>query len=165
MFDDAAPVWHFLNVLHAIEGPEHSRTQDSGRFIIEVFPALALPALNPAFFGRSMGPRYNPTRRTFNSRDWIGVAETARSRSEEFGLPVVAQWCSEMKALQQPRKSDQDKLDAVICMLIALWWRRKPREQSAMIGDVTTGYMITPISAGVRTRLATKAAQLGVPLC
>ena len=66
--------------------------------------------------------------------------------------------------LEYPRKSDQDKLDLIICLLVALWWRAKPREQSAMIGDLTNGYMITPVSAGVRARLATKAAQLGVPL-
>ena len=29
MFDDAAPVWHFLNDLQAIENPERARTQES----------------------------------------------------------------------------------------------------------------------------------------
>jgi len=46
----------------------------------------------------------------------------------------------------QPKKSDQDQLDAAICLLIALRWRLRPREESLMLGDLASGYMILPAS-------------------
>ena len=63
-----------------------------------------------------------------------------------------------------PRKSDQDKLDAILCMLIALFWRTEPTGSCAMIGDLTSGYIVTPVSPQARIRLSLAAAQRGVSL-
>lgn len=63
MFCAASPVWRFLSTLGASEAPEEARTAVTGLYLVEVFPALALPSLDPAFFGRLAGPRYNPARR------------------------------------------------------------------------------------------------------
>jgi predicted RNase H-like nuclease len=60
MFDDGAPIWKFLRDLAASEDPERARPADSGIYVIEVFPALALPAFHDDFCGRLRGPRYNP---------------------------------------------------------------------------------------------------------
>jgi hypothetical protein len=51
MFGDGAPIWRFLKRLGATENPELSRTADSGLFVVEVFPALALRASRPASAG------------------------------------------------------------------------------------------------------------------
>lgn len=63
LFGDAAPFWRFKKTLDARENPEESRSSQSGFFLIEVYPALVLPALNPAFCGRLRGPKYNPVNR------------------------------------------------------------------------------------------------------
>lgn len=63
-----------------------------------------------------------------------------------------------------PRKADQDKLDAMICALIGLYWLIGPREQSMMIGDLQSGYMIAPTIDGVHYRISAKAREVGVPV-
>lgn len=37
-------------------------------------------------------------------------------------------------------------MDAVICLLIALMWRRSDGERLALLGDRESGYMATPVS-------------------
>ena len=164
MFDESAPVWSFLRQLAAINDPERARTAEAGLFIVEVFPALALPSMNPAFFGRLAAPRYNPTRPTFNCESWIAVAKTVRTVAQRLGFQEAAAWCSDLKKLERPRKSDQDKLDSIICMLVAASWRLDPRERIAMIGDLSNGYMITPASESVCERLIPAARKRNVPV-
>jgi predicted RNase H-like nuclease len=157
IFDDSAPVWKFLHELNAIDDPERACIDEAGLFIVEVFPALALPSMNPAFFGRLAAPRYNPNRRrTFNINSWIEVAQTARTVAERLECEVAAAWCSDLTKVESPQKSDQDKLDSIICMLIVACWRLDSRDQLAMIGDLSNGYMITPVSQNVRERLTSE---------
>lgn len=47
LFGAAAPVWRFLDRLGARQNPPIARTATDGLHLIEVFPALALPALCP----------------------------------------------------------------------------------------------------------------------
>jgi predicted RNase H-like nuclease len=76
----------------------------------------------------------------------------------------MANWTEKAAALEKPRKADQDKLDAVICSLVGYQWLRKPREDSIMIGDLVTGYMIAPASPAVRARLRLAAIARGVAI-
>ena len=71
MFCDASPIWPFLSQLQALEEPEKARVANKGRYLIEVFPALAMPSLDETFFGRLKAPKYNPERKISRSR--IGV--------------------------------------------------------------------------------------------
>jgi predicted RNase H-like nuclease len=165
MFDMSAPVWKFLGQLGAIEDPELARTDQVGLFLLEVFPALALASMNTAFFGRLAGPRYNPSRRnTFNIENWIAVAKTASTVAERLECKPVVAWCSDLMKINRPHKSDQDKLDSIICMLVAACWRLDPRHQVAMIGDLLNGYIVTPMSKPVRERLTAAARVRNVPL-
>lgn len=154
MFDDAAPVWRFKNRLGAADDPEAARSASSGLFLIEVFPALALPSLEAAYFGRLLAPRYNPEkRRRFRSLDWASVTEMVRRHAAVEIVPELALWAQRGSALAAPKKGDQDKLDAAICALVGLLWRTKTRSETIMIGDLDTGYMIAPASAEVRSKL------------
>ncbi len=45
---------------------------------------------------------------------------------------------------------NQDKLDAVICLLVAIRWLLRPRTDNVMLDDLETGYMAIPASADVR---------------
>jgi predicted RNase H-like nuclease len=163
MFDDAAPVWGFLRTLDSIEDPECARTAQSGLFLIEVFPALALPSMDSRFFGPVQGPRYNPSRRkTIRIEHWRRVVDSVEKEADQFGCGGLIEWCHRARAIDQPSKSDQDRLDSTLCLLVAIHWRLGPRRSSTMIGDLSSGYMVAPVSEIVRARLETAAKMRGV---
>ena len=167
MFDDGAPIWRFLERLGAIEDPELSRTAESGLFIIEVFPALALPSFNVKFAGRMKAPKYNPNNtKKFQKCDWLGVIDIVARYARDVRIKKIEDWAREIETetADRPSKADQDRLDAVLCGLIGYHWRVKPRQDSIMIGDLTSGYMIAPTNAVTRTRLEAAAAKRGVPV-
>lgn len=163
MFCDASPIWPFLTSLAAIEDPEVSRTARNGLYAIEVFPALALASFEPSFFGRLAAPRYNPARRkTYKREDWTRVAKAAGQNFAQLGACDAAQWCLETADLPWPTKADQDRLDAMLCLLVGMWWRIRDRSQSMVLGSTDSGYMVLPASREVRERLTTRAEALGV---
>ncbi len=165
MFDDNAPIWQFKGTLGAIEDPEEARIARTGLYLMEVFPALALPSIAPEFFGRNLCPRYNPARRkTYSRAGWDSVARAIERYAASAGLACIAEWAERLPLLQQPRKADQDRLDAVICALVAFAWRKLPRSECVMIGDLSSGYMISPASDDVRRRLTEAAAGCRVPI-
>ncbi|MNU40477.1 hypothetical protein D3C71_291970 [compost metagenome] len=165
MFDDGAPIWRFKQALGAIEDPEQARTALSGTFLLEVFPALALAAIESVFCSRLAAPKYNPAnRKRFKLADWQAVVEAVRRFGLSAPLRHVEEWCSFAARHETPSKSDQDKLDALICGLIGLHWLVAPRDQSMMIGDLQHGYMISPAVGGVHERLIAAAKLRGVPL-
>lgn len=165
MIDDAAPIWRFKSVLDAIEDPEAARSAASGLFLIEVFPALALISLNEAFCQRLTAPKYNPAvRKRFLIDHWKAVMDTVRNFGLGVALSQIDEWCDGHIANVAPRKSDQDKVDAMICALIGLHWMVAPHDQSVVIGDLTNGYMIAPATNGIHVRLVGAAAKRGVPI-
>lgn len=165
MFDDTAPVWRFKERLGAMENPEASRSASAGLFLMEVFPALALPSLDPLFCGRLLGPRYNPARRkTFTLLGWHSVIAAVRRIAVEEQIIGLTGWADSLAAVSTPRKGDQDRLDAVLCALIGLHWLTAARSASIMIGDRSLGYMLAPASADIRSRLEIAAQRAGVPI-
>lgn len=165
MFCDDAPIWPFLDALGATQDPVAARRAEAGLFVMEVFPALALPSLSDCFSGRLMAPKYNPAnRRKFRREGWDAVASTVAALASAFGVPDMAGWADRMRRLEAPAKGDQDKLDAVLCALVGLVWRAGPPESSAMIGDLETGYMVTPLSPSARSRIEAAAKRRGVPV-
>ncbi|MNL30007.1 hypothetical protein D3C87_1517190 [compost metagenome] len=165
MFDDAAPIWRFKQSLGAIEDPELARTSSEGTFLLEVFPALALAAIENAFCSRLAAPKYNPAnRKRFQITDWQAVTETVRRFGLSHSLRQLDEWYSLTASSESPRKADQDKLDALICGLIGLHWLVAPRDQSMMIGDIDSGYMIAPATNGIHERLRIAAHLRNVPI-
>jgi predicted RNase H-like nuclease len=163
MFDDNAPIWRFKDALGAVEDPEATRNASTGLYLMEVFPALALAGLNRTFCDRLKGPRYNPERRkTFQLAHWHNVVETIKGFGTLAAVEQIETWCNITRSLPFPKKADQDKLDALICSLVGLHWLVGQREQSMMIGDLETGYMIAPAIDGVHNRIAAKAKEMGV---
>lgn len=165
MFDDAAPIWRFKQALGAIEDPELARTASSGTFLLEVFPALALAAIENAFCSRLAAPKYNPAnRKRFRINDWQAVAEAVRRFGMLNSLRHLDEWCSVAASSETPRKADQDKLDALLCGLVGLHWLVASRDQSVIIGDLESGYMIAPALEGVHSRLIAAATLRNVPI-
>lgn len=166
MFDDAAPIWRFKADLGASDDALAARGAEAGLFVAEVFPALALTSFEPAFCGRKLRPCYNPDRRkTFQLEDWHRVLAVVAATGAALGLPDLGEWCRHHGGddpTRRPGKGEQDLLDAVICALIGYIWLYEPATRSMMIGDLATGYMITPAAGEARRRLAAKAVQLQV---
>lgn len=164
LFGDGAPIWRFLAALGFRDDPEAAATASAGGFVMEVFPAMALLALDPAFLAvRGAGPRYNPARKTFRQEAWRAVGSAAAREARRLGYVQAAAWCDALDLENKPRKSLQDDLDALLCALVAARWRRE-RASCAMLGDLGTGYIVAPVSAPGRVRLATAAARTGVGL-
>jgi predicted RNase H-like nuclease len=165
MFGDGAPVWKFLRNTRVKENPEKSRSAKRGRFIMEVFPALALPAFNPKFYGRHKAPKYNPAnRKKFRKDDWNAVVATVVREALSTGSKSFISWCQKLSRIAKPRKHHQDELDAAICLLIAIRWQNGKRKESVMIGDLKNGYIVAPTNPEVRARLRGKAAAYQVRL-
>ena len=81
----------------------------NGLHAIEVFPALALPALEPAILERKRAARYNPdNRRKFSHPDWRLVALAASRHAASLHLDDLAKWARNLAELPEPTKTDQD---------------------------------------------------------
>jgi predicted RNase H-like nuclease len=97
-------------------------------------------------------PKYNPEqRRTFSIDDWLYVCDRLSDEIDARGIPVLSSWVNEVKAKDSPCKSDQDGLDACICLLVALYlseWK-----DCLMVGDLNTGYIVVPYGDTLRKEL------------
>lgn len=165
MFDDAAPIWRFLELLGAVEHPESAREAVEGLFLLEVFPSLALPGFNPKYCERLAAPKYNPERRkTFKIEDWLDVVNTLQGLDIGRSAEGASAWFSTQRLQLKPKKSDQDMLDAVICAFVGLHWLIAPRSQSMMIGNLEAGYIVSPALNGIHHKLTDAASRLGVPI-
>ena len=165
MFGDDAPIWRFLDTIDALQDPAAARDATSGRFAMEVFPALALPSLVPAIWERKRAAKYNPAqRRTFLLTDWQIVCDGLADQADRLGLPALAAWARTHHPIALPRKADQDRLDAALCLLIARYWRQEPAEAGMVIGDEARGYIATPVIHETRTMLQAAAARHEVPV-
>ena len=97
-------------------------------------------------------PKYNPKRRkTFSIDDWRHVCERLSDEIAARHLSGLDVWISELKIKQPPCKADQDRLDACICLLVALYLV-EPKE-CLMVGDTDTGYIVVPHGDGLRREL------------
>ena len=106
LFGDDAPIWRFLKALPAIQNPEESRIAHSGLFVIEVLPALALPAFNEKFYGYRKGPKYNPANKTqFRKSDWRAVIETIVKIARAIRIEGLEDWALETAKIEAPRKA------------------------------------------------------------
>ena len=163
MFNDTAPIWNFKHRLSATEDPELARSASSGLHIMEVFPALALPSCDDRFHGRLSQPKNNPANaRKFSHTSWVTVVDVVDHFGRNHEIHGLGDWCDLHRNKPAPRKADQDSLDAVICALVGVHWLSAPREASIMIGDLTRGYMVAPVSTGVRRRLEDAGRRCGV---
>ena len=81
--------------------------------------------------------------------------------SEEFrkrGLNQIVQWIEGIREKPTPRKPDQDGLDACICLLVA---RSLEGKECLMVGDLETGCIVVPDSAGPRAELDARCCKTG----
>lgn len=163
-FGPSAGIRRFLGALNASQNLTLSRTAATGRFCMEVFPALALATLAPETWRRRRAAKYNPANRAmYDPNDWRLVCRSMAETAGRFGLADVADYLMTAASLPAPRKADQDRLDAVICLVIAWIWRKEPAAVSIVIGCGDHGYIVTPAEGEVRERLLASAHKRAVP--
>jgi predicted RNase H-like nuclease len=154
MFGEMAPIWPFLSRFGGAADPlkqfAHTR-------VFETYPVLAMIALlwtlpdsRPA--GRL--PKYNPKNKTFSKADWQHVCGRASSAFCERGLVEIVRWIDDAARKTSPRKSDQDGLDACLCLLVALYLAEL--KDCLMVGNLRTGYVVVPYDAGLHEELGAR---------
>ena len=173
LFGDEAPIWKFISDVGSCEysgktgyagnkvvdfEAAKTSTGSTHMHLIEVYPALALSALEPAFTTRRRAARYNPCRETFCLGDWRLVCETVRRHADEFDLQPLSKW---VKELESTSKRDQDMVDAVLCLILALQWRHQSHGV-CVIGGLDTGYIVTPTSGDTQKILQEAASKKSI---
>ena len=162
MFGTMAPIWKFLA---RFGGPADPFQPVADTRVFETYPVLAMIALlwtlpdsRPA--GRL--PKYNPERKkTFSISDWQHVCELTSLAFHERGLMEIAQWIDAAARKASPRKSDQDGLDACLCLLVALY--SADRKDCLMVGDLQTGYIVVPYGGSILKELQTRCNRTRLP--
>jgi len=164
-FGSGAGIRRFLDALQPDLAPRRARATGPGLCAIEVFPALALATLVPETWDRRTAAKYNPANRaTFNIDDWILVCDTVTTWARSEGFKQISKLTDQWSRLERPKKSDQDKLDAILCLVVAYkWWFGEP-DECVVIGSMDAGYIVTPCSNEVRTVLHQVAESKDVPL-
>jgi hypothetical protein len=105
-------------------------------------------------------PKYNPKRRkTFCIADWKHVCHMTSSAFRERGLWETAGWLDAVAQSTAPRKSDQDRLDASVCLLVAL--HLAELRDCLMVGNQDTGYMVVPYREDLTCELRTRCEDTG----
>ncbi len=92
---------------------------------------------------RGASPEYTPQRRrTFSPDDWRHISNLVSAEFSSRGLKDTSRWLDEAAAKHAPRKSDQDCLDACLCLLVAL--HLAEGRDCLLVGDMLTGYIVAP---------------------
>ena len=160
MFCADSPVWGLLS---RCGGAANPLVPMAGTRVYETYPVLTMIALGwlikdsrPA--GRL--PKYNPDRKkTFSLSDWQHVCGLISEEFRKRGLNQIVQWIEGVREKPSPRKSDQDGLDACICLLVALHLAEE--KDCLMVGDLETGYIVVPDSAGLSVELGSRCCKTG----
>lgn len=160
MFGASAPIWRFIQALQGIQNPFAAISENKGRFLIEVFPALALPSLVPSIWQRGRAAKYNPGQSAkFQLDDWQMVCNGLVEFTTHCALPPVIDYLKNERVKPKPTKSDQDRLDSVICSLIGFYWLKHGLAESCVIGDELNGFMLTPALPDIKAILQRAATE------
>jgi predicted RNase H-like nuclease len=123
--------------------------------VFETYPVLTMISLLwtlPDKRAAGRLPKYNPARKkTFLNSDWQHVCGSASGAFRERGLMEIPRWIDGAARMTSPRKSDQDGLDACLCLLVALYMAE--RKDCLMVGDRQTGYIVVPYGPELRAEL------------
>lgn len=163
-FGDDAPIWRFLDGARLETNAYAARSAVSGRYAVEVFPALSLPFIEPEFHRRGLAAKYNPAKpRKFRLDDWQMVCSAAAGLAGSLEIGALAGWLSAMKLEARPSKGDQDCLDAALCLLIGLKWRRGRSDETFIVGCGEHGYILAVGAPREVEGLQRAALERGVP--
>lgn len=160
LFGPAAPVFRFLE---RFGGPGNPLEPVEDMCVLETYPVLAIIALGWIVEDESTNgrlPKYNPKRKkTFSAADWHMLCTRAAEEFTSLGLAHMEQWLLELSSRRLPNKSDQDCLDACLCLLAGLYFCSGHR--CLVVGDYETGYIVVPASDTLYAELRDRCERLG----
>jgi predicted RNase H-like nuclease len=160
-FGKKAAVWPFLT---RFGGPADPIEPIADTRVFETYPVLAMIALGwvlPDSRATGRLPKYNPERgKTFSIRDWQYLCGRLSSAFRDRGLTEIVRWIEGAGLKTSPRKSDQDCLDACLCLLVALYLAE--RKDCLMVGNRQTGYIVVPYGVGLRAELDARCKRTGL---
>lgn len=160
MFGKGAPIWEFLK---EFGGPADLLLPPRSAWVIETYPALALLSLGWALPDPDRGlrlPKYNPARRkTFRIEDWAHVCELLRADLWSAGLLGIADWLGALAQSTRPRKSDQDGIDACLCLAVGI--RLIEGGRCLVVGDNQSGYILVPWSQALSQQVEVRCKATG----
>src|ERR1019366_6605462 len=145
-FGDGAGIWPLLDGLGARgyrQVPDAAGLREQGKYFFECYPNLALVGWLDVL------PRYKI--RHGDREAWGRVVAFLRSLASAE-IPIVnaeAVIPSDMEAT----KANEDRLDALIAAYSAAWHRLLAGARSLVLGDATTGYIVTPVNDTTRSLL------------
>lgn len=159
MFDDGAPIWQFLD---RFGGPADIHSCSRYTEIFETYPVLTIIArgwiLSDERRPSGRLPKYNPVRRsTFRLDDWAYLCGKLSGVFKDRGVAAIADWINSIRFLEFPRKSDQDRLDACLCLLVAM--DMAEGEVCVVIGEQKSGYIVTSASEMMESELTQRCIQ------
>ena len=139
------------------------------RRAIEVYPHPAIVAL----FGRSEILKYKSKRgRTVASRsgalgELTEHLESLKSASPGLDVTTSPRWAVLRETVATPRSGAEldraeDELDAYLCTYIALYFWTRGSTTCRVVGDLATGYIVTPVNEPQARCLDAQQMQLGV---
>lgn len=143
-----AGIWRLVAALEAA-GYEHYpmavADQCAGRFYFECYP-------HPAWIGLFDLPstlQYKVTKK--NKTDWARAVERVRSlATAPLAIENIQAY---VPADLAPKKENEDLLDAIVSAYVAAIWWHRGTERAACVGDLETGYIVTPVSEATRLAL------------
>ena len=160
MFGATAPVWAFLSRFGGTPDP---LAKGEGTRVFETYPVLVMIALgwtlpDARLTGRL--PKYNPERRkTFQLSDWQHVCDLVADSLNDRGLKGLGEWIGAAGRNPTPRKYDQDRVDACLCLLVAL--HLVEQRDCLMVGDVHSGYIVVPDGKTLCAELEARCIETG----
>lgn len=159
MFDEGAPIWKFLAQFGGAATP---LLPLPGTQVFETYPVLAIIASGWTISALNVErlPKYNPHRKhTFKIQDWKHICERVSAELKRRGLTTCASWMDGVARNDRPRKPDQDRLDACICLLSAI--AIAVGDECIMVGDLEAGYIVVPHSNELRVELVARCEDTG----
>ena len=173
LFGDDAPIWQFLNMHNALLNPAEFARSQPATWVIETYPVLTLIALNwlladdhPRPRPTRRLPKYNPANRNFSFDDWQFVCNCASNEFEPRGMQQLIAWITAagnnpLPATSRERKQLQDRLDACLCLLVALYLIEG--RNCLMVGNMESGYMVIPHGEPLHNELVARCDRTGRP--
>lgn len=158
MFGRNAPVWGFLERFGGQSDPLKPASMRNQ--VWETYPALVLIAMNwvlPDSRPAGRLPKYNPAHPSkFSSKDWKYVCTQLSAEFRSRGLNELEEWLDAAKCYSSPHKSDQDGVDACLCLLVAIY--NFEGKKCLMVGDLASGYIIVPDNPDMHRELTRRCA-------
>ena len=143
-----APIWRLMRVLRQNGYRHHPMAipdAREGRYYFECYPHPAILGL----FDLDRILKYKV--RHHNSNDWQELMGLLRKlASGNLRIANVGSFVTESLPQNQ---MNENKLDAIICAYAAAYWWKHGPKRSMMIGDTTTGYIVTPHSDSTQPAL------------